>query len=1787
MRRVISLSKFYLRVMLSLFVWLIWVPYLTVWIWRMWFNPMLLLSQTSLGQVLLATGEDGKVWEFTFSTFLEICQGVLNGSFFNNSAINGTLLENDDGTLIDADWNGMLHTFFADVFEGQIITSIAVIIGLGLLCLKEYVVMNTPLDANGNPVNPDDPNGALAGENRPDRAVAVPRRRNRRNLRPRPLWGDPPNEQIVPRQPLPGAAGALPRDPRLRQVAELREFRDAIRNRDYERALRMAAAREERERERERALGIGNPENPEEAVEEFRPLLGRPERAADDFGPRLRAARARNVDLFAEGGLRGSPFGGPGEVPSGFLANLRGESGSEQRELGGDAQGADVPRDLFSRLSIVRGANAAAEANVSAPGSSSSSGEPIFKFEDPVIGSLDEEKALESRGLFGASRKGKERANDVATESKGTSTSFDEAIGSKGNSLEATSGDSLFSDDNLSQFDAAYQSPPRTQIVARPVEPDETSLPEQIRRDVEKDSNLRRADIDSMYKDILSRGPSRTSVDSSQGPATDLDAPASVASRLGFAGSSRGSSSRLHSEGSPFDFKPTSSRAFGTGSKGKERRDEKAIWNEEDGFASESEKEVLNLIKDMRERARREQTDTNMAQDVLPPVHIPVPPPPPLPVAPVQELALDNNNAAAAPVANANNNRPVALNVNVAVEVGPNGIAAEVQAQGDINAFLELVGMQGPLENLGQNMITVVLVIVAAIGAGVWLPFITGKVIVWLLADVYAPLMDTAISVGSQWLQVFTDPFLDPIADGVLILLTWAGLASHFDTSMKNSTTNGIVLDNIPSAEASVNDTVLPEVLETVLANASEVADVLNFTRIDESIPETVSVDGVSFNETAQNETSAQAAIMALREAQRNRLREAAKRLREPDTARLWGMPEQLAHTLVGYATHITLLYYHARRSGRLDHPYAQTIKRIFLKCLVYLVTAMKFTFFITIELGAFPTFCGILIDLCTLPIFGPTATIASRWAFYNAFPWSCWFLHWLTGTTFMFQFAVYVSTVRKVVRPGVVWFIRDPDDPAFHPMQDIIEKPILLQLRKLAVGTTTYSLVVISSVGGFVALVKLIELATGATTGPAKIWPIKWEFSEPLSEFPIDLLIFHFLLPWAIAWLRPRHLFRTVLNSWFRITARMLRLSHFLLGDRNRDEESDTEEDEDDIPVRLIQANENPSAQRAPFLNANADEEEDGWVDIDGDDPPQGEEPANAPADPPIAAEPAPAVNAGEPARLNRRGRKPRPFPYLRVPNHDHIEIMPGKMMVPMARGDALFGRANETEEEVRANWRRVYIPDRFRFRIFGLLFFQWICGLLLAAAIIVGPLYIGRVAFGQVHDYIAILEPGLVDLNITVLSNVESTPTPLLNASDLQDTSNRTSAYTPLSNAGANFIRKLGMLGAPVRPELPIRPDLPVHDLFAFSLGLFIIIASCAIGIWLERTAIWAAAIYTKMTERMKDAFENPTTAFQHGINAIASIAGRRRARSRQSSRRRRRSRPPAEAAPEGPEGADEDGDYVDIPAAEKESLWVRLHAVFIVLSQHAVRAMGFIQIYFDAAVKLGFLVFWVGLVIPLLFGMIFQLYIVLPALSSREQTRIFFVLQDWALGAMYTKIMYTLILAGPDTDIRRALAAAREQIREGGLNRFALHPFAMKAILPIVGICLVAIIPPIGLGGTFETIVGKGDDNAGNSYKVLFVKYSLLVLLGGAAAYEISQALFRLVKRWMEQVRDDQYLVGRRLHNLAEENNSPLLATPAQGEVPVDDDRGDVLGGQVLGEPPNMGLGNIEEDGAIAAA
>lgn len=140
------------------------------------------------------------------------------------------------------------------------------------------------------------------------------------------------------------------------------------------------------------------------------------------------------------------------------------------------------------------------------------------------------------------------------------------------------------------------------------------------------------------------------------------------------------------------------------------------------------------------------------------------------------------------------------------------------------------------------------------------------------------------------------------------------------------------------------------------------------------------------------------------------------------------------------------------------------------------------------IELFVFPLFCGALLHLSALPLVAPELSRASA-DILGPHPIVSLGQHVLLGTVFMcvpppppppsslyllssssprlstpplltllrtrrrFGFANVLAFGRTQLRPGVFFFIRDPSDPAYNPIHEIVSKRTWPQLKKLLVS--------------------------------------------------------------------------------------------------------------------------------------------------------------------------------------------------------------------------------------------------------------------------------------------------------------------------------------------------------------------------------------------------------------------------------------------------------------------------------------------------------------------------------------------------------------------------------------------------------------------------------------------------------------------------------------------------------------------------------------------------------------
>lgn len=185
-----------------------------------------------------------------------------------------------------------------------------------------------------------------------------------------------------------------------------------------------------------------------------------------------------------------------------------------------------------------------------------------------------------------------------------------------------------------------------------------------------------------------------------------------------------------------------------------------------------------------------------------------------------------------------------------------------------------------------------------------------------------------------------------------------------------------------------------------------------------------------------------------------------------------------------GYLILISIGFWYLRHNRTLVGRTVLRQQTVFFKVLL----------FILLELVLFPIVCGFFLDLSTLPFF-KECSLMDRIEFVQHNPYSSIFLHWFVGTGFIYKFSVFISHVREVVRPGVLWFIRDPSDPQFHPVQEMVEQPILSLFKRFMSNAATYFMLIMVGMG----LVSL--LICRYTSIPPIVWTFRYVHSVYISN--------------------------------------------------------------------------------------------------------------------------------------------------------------------------------------------------------------------------------------------------------------------------------------------------------------------------------------------------------------------------------------------------------------------------------------------------------------------------------------------------------------------------------------------------------------------------------------------------------------------------------------------------------------------------------------------------------------
>ncbi|XP_012226741.1 E3 ubiquitin-protein ligase MARCHF6 [Linepithema humile] len=218
-----------------------------------------------------------------------------------------------------------------------------------------------------------------------------------------------------------------------------------------------------------------------------------------------------------------------------------------------------------------------------------------------------------------------------------------------------------------------------------------------------------------------------------------------------------------------------------------------------------------------------------------------------------------------------------------------------------------------------------------------------------------------------------------------------------------------------------------------------------------------------------------------------------------------------------------------------------QRSQRILGLCYVI----VKVSLLSVVEIGVLPLVCGWWLDICSLAMFD--ATLKDRESSFRLAPGTSMFIHWLVGMVYIYYFASFILLLREVLRPGVLWFLRNLNDPDFSPIQEMIHLPILRHVRRLVASAIIFGTAILLMLW---LPVKILRWA----------WPgflpytVTVQSEAQVSELSLELLLLQVILPALLEQSHTRTWLKALVRAWCRVVAWMLDLQSYLLRDQADD---------------------------------------------------------------------------------------------------------------------------------------------------------------------------------------------------------------------------------------------------------------------------------------------------------------------------------------------------------------------------------------------------------------------------------------------------------------------------------------------------------------------------------------------------------------------------------------------------------------------------------------------------------
>jgi len=204
---------------------------------------------------------------------------------------------------------------------------------------------------------------------------------------------------------------------------------------------------------------------------------------------------------------------------------------------------------------------------------------------------------------------------------------------------------------------------------------------------------------------------------------------------------------------------------------------------------------------------------------------------------------------------------------------------------------------------------------------------------------------------------------------------------------------------------------------------------------------------------------------------------------------------------------------------------------------LCYVV--VKVALLLVAEILVFPVICGLWLDICSLSLFD--ASLKDRMQSFQAAPWASVFIHWLIGMVYVFYFASFVILLREILRPGVLWFLRNLNDPDFNPIQEMIHLSLMRHMRRFCASLVMF--------GSSILVILYLPSRIIKSTLPSFLPYTTQSKESNVDELAMELMLLLVILPAVQDQNQGREWLKCLVKQWCKFVAWMLNLHSYLFG--------------------------------------------------------------------------------------------------------------------------------------------------------------------------------------------------------------------------------------------------------------------------------------------------------------------------------------------------------------------------------------------------------------------------------------------------------------------------------------------------------------------------------------------------------------------------------------------------------------------------------------------------------------